>query len=132
MTNPILIDDGNGIVAGRGRLEAVKSIGMDQVPTVRLSAMSEADVRACVIADSRLAENAGWDRNLLDVEIQYLTELDIDFNVTLTGFDMPEIEILIGELLSATHEDPADEPVDVAAGPAITQFGDRCRLDYIV
>ena len=64
-TNPVLVDDANGIVAGHGRVEAAKAVGLDQVPTVRLSAMSEAEIRAYVIADNRLAENAGWDRELL-------------------------------------------------------------------
>src|ERR1700704_4865332 len=62
-TNPVLVDDANGIVAGHGRVEAAKAaVGLDQVPTVRLSAMSEAEIRAHVIADNRLAQNAGWDR----------------------------------------------------------------------
>ena len=64
-TNPVLVDDANGIVAGHGRVEAAKAVGLDQVPTVRLSAISEAEIRAYVIADNRLAENAGWDRELL-------------------------------------------------------------------
>src|SRR5258705_13976556 len=64
-TNPVLVDDANGIVAGHGRVEASKAFGLDQVTTVRLSAMSEAEIRAYVIADNRLAENAGWDRELL-------------------------------------------------------------------
>ena len=72
-TNPVLVDDANGIIAGHGRVEAAKSVGLDQVPTVRLSAMSEAEIRAYVIADNELAENAGWDRNLLGLELQYLT-----------------------------------------------------------
>src|SRR5882757_8906614 len=76
-TNPVLVDDGNGIVAGHGRIEAAKTIGMSKVPTVRLSNLSEAEIRAYVIADNKLAENAGWDRNLLGLELQYLTELDI-------------------------------------------------------
>src|SRR5882672_9618913 len=61
-TNPALVDDANGIIAGHGRVEAAKIVGLDQVPTVRLSDMSEAEIRAYVIADNRLAENAGWDR----------------------------------------------------------------------
>ena len=69
-TNPVLVDDANGIVAGHGRVEAAKAVGLDQVPTVRLSAMSEAEIRAYVIADNRLAENAGWDRELLGLELQ--------------------------------------------------------------
>ncbi len=100
-TNPVLIDDANGIIAGHGRVEAAKALGLDQVPTVHLSAMSEAEIRAYVIADNRLAENAGWDRELLGLELQYLTDLDIDFDVTVTGFELPEIDILIGELSPA-------------------------------
>src|SRR5882672_844078 len=79
--NPVLIDDANGIIAGHGRVQAAKVVGLDQVPTVRLSDMSEAEIRAYVIADNRLAENAGWDRALLGIELQYLTELEIDFDV---------------------------------------------------
>ncbi len=76
-TNSVLVDDCNGIIAGHGRVEAAKIVGLQEVPTVRLSAMSEAAIRAYVIADNKLAENAGWDRNLLGLELQYLTELDL-------------------------------------------------------
>jgi hypothetical protein len=123
--NPVLIDDANGIIAGHGRVQAAKVVGLDQVPTVRLSDMSEAEIRAYVIADNRLAENAGWDRALLGLELQYLTELEIDFDVTVTGFELPEIDLLIGELsLTANDNDAADAVVEVAAGPAVTRLGD--------
>ena len=124
-TNPILIDDSNGIIAGHGRLEAAKSIGLDQVPTVRLSAMSEAEIRAYVIADNKLAENAGWDRDLLGIELKYLSELEIDFDVTVTGFDLAEIDILIEELSPANAPDPADEPTAPVSGPVVTRPGRR-------
>jgi hypothetical protein len=127
-TNPVLVDDANGIVAGHGRVEAAKAVGLDQVPTVRLSAMSEAEIRAYVIADNRLAENAGWDRELLGLELKYLTDLDIDFDVTLTGFELPEIDLLIGELSLAGDNDPADAAVEVLAGPAVSQPGDIWRI----
>jgi DNA modification methylase len=128
-TNPVLVDDANGIVAGHGRVEAAKIVGLDQVPTVRLSAMSEAEIRAYVIADNRLAENAGWDRALLGLELQYLSELEIDFDVTVTGFDLPEIDILIGDLSLAVNEnDSADAVVEVAAGPAISRPGDIWQI----
>src|SRR6202051_4522169 len=128
-TTPVLVDDANGIVAGHGRVEAAKIVGLDQVPTVRLSAMSETEIRAYVIADNRLAENAGWDRALLGLELQYLTELEIDFDVTVTGFDLPEIDLLIGELsLAANDDDAVDAVVEVAAGPAITRPGDIWRI----
>src|SRR5947207_11188218 len=123
--NPILVDDANFMIAGHGRLEGAKAVGLDQVPTVRLADMSEAEIRAYVIADNRLAENAGWDRELIGLELQYITELEIDFDVTVTGFDLPEIDILIGELsLAANDNDPADAVVEVAAGPAISRLGD--------
>lgn len=127
-TNPILIDDSNGIVAGHGRIEAAKLVGLETVPTVRLAAMSEADIRAYVIADNRLAENAGWDRKLLGLELQYLADLDIDFDVTLTGFDMPEIDILIGELSADIMADPADAPVEKDAGTAVSRLGDVWQI----
>jgi DNA modification methylase len=128
-TNPVLVDDANGIIAGHGRVEAAKTVGLDQVPTVRLSAMSEAEVRAYVIADNRLAENAGWNRTLLGLELQYLTELEIDFDVTVTGFDLPDIDLLIGELsLAADSDDPSDAIVEVAAGPAISRPGDIWQI----
>src|SRR5258708_15948758 len=121
--NPVLVDVANCLIAGHGRVEGAKVVGLDQVPTVRLSDMSEAEIRAYVIADNRLAENAGWDRVLLGIELQYLTELDIDFDVTITGFELPEIDLLIGELsLAANDNDAADAIVEVAAGPAITRL----------
>jgi 16S rRNA G966 N2-methylase RsmD len=128
-TNPVLIDEEDGIIAGHGRVEAAKLIGMAEVPTVRLADMSEADIRAYVIADNRLAENAGWDRELLGLELRYLSELDIDFDVTITGFDPPEIDVLIGELsLDGDADDSADAVPEPAAGPAVTRPGDIWRI----
>jgi DNA modification methylase len=124
-TNPVLVDDDNGIIAGHGRVAAAKTLGLTAVPTVCLSNLSEAEIRAYVIADNKLAENAGWDRNLLGLELQYLAELDIDFDVTLTGFELPEIDVLIEELSPAANDnDPADEVVEPAPGPAVTRLGD--------
>ncbi len=95
-TNPVLIDRAGGIVAGHGRIEAAKLLGMEKVPTIRLADLTEAEIRAYVIADNKLAENAGWDRELLAIEFQGLLELDLDFDITITGFEMHEIDILIG------------------------------------
>jgi ParB-like chromosome segregation protein Spo0J len=94
-TNPILVDRDNGIVAGHGRVEAAKRLKLRSVPTIRLEDMTEAEIRAYVIADNRLAENAGWDRELLAIELQHLYELDLDFDVTITGFEMPEISATV-------------------------------------
>ncbi len=73
---------------------------------------------------SRLSELAGWDRELLAIELQGLIELDIDFDVTITGFEMPEIDILIGELDASEEDDPADEVPELEDGPPVTLPGD--------
>ena len=97
--NPILVDDDRTILAGHGRVKAAELLGLANVPTVRLSHLSEADKRAYVIADNRLAEKAGWDRDLLAIELRSL--IDIGFEVELTGFEMPEIDLLLDEALEA-------------------------------
>ena len=88
-TNPVLIDGNGGIVAGHGRIEAAIRLGIEKVPTIRLADLSAAEVRAYVIADNKLAENAGWDRELLAIEFQGLLELELDIDVTITGFETP-------------------------------------------
>ncbi len=126
-TNPVLIDDRNGIVAGHGRVAAARLIGLADIPTVRLRDMNEADIRAYVIADNKLAENAGWDRTLLALEFQYLSELEDAFDLSLTGFELPEIDVALSELVLDGGEDgpdPADEVPEVAPGPAVSQAGD--------
>jgi ParB-like chromosome segregation protein Spo0J len=74
--NPVLIDDDGQIIAGHGRVEAAKLLGIESVPALRLSHLSAADKRAYVIADNRLAEKAGWDRELLAIELQALVDAD--------------------------------------------------------
>ena len=126
-TNPILVDDSNNVVAGHGRLEAAKELGLAEVPTIRLSEMSEAEIRAYVIADNRLAELADWDTELLATELAYLSDLDIDFDPTITGFEMAEIDVLIGDLgddSESESTDPDDSVPDPSNGPAVTQPGD--------
>jgi ParB-like chromosome segregation protein Spo0J len=76
-------------------VEAAKLLGIDAVPTVRLSHLSEAETRAYVLADNKLAEKAGWDRELLAIELQGLIQLDVD--IELTGFEMAEIDLILEE-----------------------------------
>lgn len=123
-TNPVLVDDNGGIVAGHGRVAAAKLIGMTEVPTLRLTAMSDADVRAYVIADNRLAENAGWDSELLGIELKYLSELDMDFDLTLTGFELAEIDSLIDGLSGNEEGDDPSDAVPELTGPTVTRPGD--------
>jgi ParB-like nuclease domain len=88
-TNPILLDGENGVIAGHGRLQAAKELGIEQVPTIELSHLTPEQKSAYVIADNKLALNAGWDRDLLVFEMQKLQ--DAGYNLGLTGFNDAEI-----------------------------------------
>ena len=85
-TNPILIDHDGGIIAGHGRLQAAQLLSLDEVPTITLEGLTEAQRKAYVIADNKLALNAGWNDELLKVEIEALTESD--FNLDILGWDV--------------------------------------------
>ncbi len=93
--SPVLLDRSNTIVAGHGRVDAAKLLGMCEVPTIRLENLSPDQVRAYALADNRLAELAGWDPAILAIELQNLLTIDSDFDVTITGFEIPEIDILL-------------------------------------
>jgi DNA modification methylase len=112
-TVPILVDDDGQIIAGHGRVEAAKLLGRSEVPSLRLSHLSPAEKRAYMIADNRLAEKAGWDREILAIELQGL--IDLHFDVELTGFEMGEIDVLLGEAEGAKAEGagPEDEVPDL-------------------
>jgi DNA modification methylase len=122
--NPLLTHDGE-IVAGHGRLEAAKLTGMTHVPTIALAHLTPEQKRAYVIADNRLAELAGWDRDLLVLELKQLFELDISFDVEITGWTMGEIDVLIDPPASAP--DLLDEVAE-PQGPAVTKKGDLWLL----
>ena len=107
--SPVLIDGDDGIIAGHGRVEAAKLIGMSDVPTVRVDHLTPAQIRAYIIADNRLAENAGWDRALLTLELQELS-VELNFDVTVTGFETAEIDLLISELNDETPDEAEKFP----------------------
>ncbi len=123
-TNPVLIDAEGGIIAGHGRVEAANLLDLDQVPTLLIDHLSAAQKRAYILADNKLAANAGWDSEILAHELQGLLDLDLDFDVTITGFETPEIDILIGELNNEDEEDPDDDIPPIDDGPAVTRPGD--------
>jgi len=121
-TNPILIDRNNGVVAGHGRLCAAQSLGLGSVPCLRLENLTEAQIRAYVIADNRLAENAGWDKDILAAELRAL--LDDGFDASLTGWDGDDLDELlaIGDATPVGKTDPdAAPPVQAEA---VTRPGD--------
>ncbi len=123
-TNPVLIDAGDHVVAGHGRLRAAKLLGMSTVPTLRLDHLTPEQIRAYVIADNKLAENAGWDRDLLALELQELAELDLSFDLEVIGFETAEIDLLIGGN-ALKGADPADEIQEVDPNtPVVSRPGD--------
>lgn len=122
--NPILIDDDDHIISGHGRVEAAKGLEIKTVPAVRLSHLNEAERRAYVIADNRLAEKAGWDPEILAIELQGL--IDIGFDVELTGFETPEIDLILEEFHDASRQSlTADDQIpDPSFGPPISRADD--------
>ena len=90
--NPVLIDKDNGIIAGHGRVMAAQKLGLKEVPVLQIGHLSETQKRAYIIADNRLALDAGWDDEMLRVEFAELA--DDGFNLELTGFDLVEIKAL--------------------------------------
>ncbi len=104
-TNPVLIDGQDGIIAGHGRVLGARKLGMSDVPCIRLAHLSEAQKRAYVIADNKLALNAGWDEKMLALELQDLQGMD--FDLELTGFGLGDIDELLAEL-DATPEGATD------------------------
>ena len=94
-TNPVLIDEQDNIIAGHGRVLASKKLGLEQVPCIVLSGLTKAQKKAYIIADNKMALNAGWNDELLKIEFENLK--DLDFDLSLTGFDLDEIDDILGE-----------------------------------
>lgn len=126
-TNPILIDQSNTVLAGHGRLEAAKQIGLETVPCVRLENMTTEQKRAYVLADNKLALNAGWDEEILATELQGLMDFDLDFDIEVTGFSIAEIDGLVEGLSVEEPGDPADDLLPDTA-PARCRNGDIWQL----
>jgi len=117
--NPIITDGQNGIVAGHGRVMAAQKLGLDTLPTIDAAHLTEAQRRAYVLADNRTALDAGWDNDLLKIELQDLGEMD--FDLTLTGFDIGEIEALT---LDETEGLTDPDAVPDAPAVPVTVLGD--------
>jgi DNA modification methylase len=123
-TNPVLIGDDHEIIAGHGRVMAAKELGLATVPTVKLSHLSAEERRAYVLADNKLALNAGWDTEILAIELQAL--IDIEFDVTLTGFSLAEIDLTLGHARAASGavEDDAADLIPQLPTQAVSKLGD--------
>jgi DNA modification methylase len=108
---PVMIDGSGNVMAGHGRIEAAQRLGFQEVPAISIQHLSESQRRAFVIADNRLAEQASWDEKLLAEQLKELCEVDLDFDLEATGFEVGEIDLMI-EGIAPAHEgvkDSADE-----------------------
>lgn len=119
-TNPVLVDGAGGIIAGHGRLLAAKQIGLAEVPTIALPHLSEPQKRALRLADNKIALGAGWDLDILKLELADLAVLDVDFDLSLTGFSSGEIDVVLqgqadpdDELIPAVPAEPRTRPGDI-------------------
>jgi DNA modification methylase len=125
---PILVDADLKVIVGHGRLLACRYLGRTEVPTISLEHLSKAQARAFMIADNRLTEIASWDDRLLGEQLRELSELDLDFSLEVTGFEMAEIDLLIEGASEAPAPDADDLVPSVATGPAVTRPGDTWIL----
>lgn len=129
-TNPILIDANDRIMAGHGRVEAAKLLGIETVPTIRLNHLTSAQTRAYSLADNRLAELAGWDEGILATELQFLNSMELEFDLEITGFETAEIDLKIESLM--TSEAIEDSEINFEgpdrSSPAVSTLGDLWPL----
>ena len=130
--NPVLIDSNQRIVAGHGRVEAAKKLGMNDVPTLSVAHLNKAQLRAYALADNRLAELAGWDNELLAVELGELAGLELDFDLSVTGFAHAEIDLML-QPASEAPDDADAIPLAPTQAATVTTAGDIWHLgDHLV
>ena len=122
-TNPVLADSDNVLIAGHGRLLAAKALGLTAIPVIELAGLSGAQKRALRLADNKIALNAGWDVEILQQELSDLAVLDVDIDLTLTGFSTGELDVLL-----RGADDPDDEAIPAVPVEPRTRSGDIWNL----
>jgi len=129
---PVLVDSRLQVIAGHGRCQAAKLIGLKEIPTITIEHLSEAQILAFRIADNKLTENAEWNDKLLAEQLKVLSEADLDFSVDVTGFEIGEIDVLIEGLTPAPSDevDPADTLPETAASALVSKLGDLWLLGH--
>lgn len=122
-TNPVLVDEQGVLIAGHGRLRAAKQMGLARVPVIELRGLSETQHKALRLADNKIALNAGWDTEILKLELAEIGELDVDFDLTVTGFSAGEIDVTL-----MADNDPVEEVVPAVPAEPRTALGDIWQL----
>ncbi len=125
--NPVLVSDDGEIIAGHGRVMAARELGLSEVPTIRLSHLSATERRAYVLADNKLALNAGWDTEILAIELQGL--IDLEFDLSVTGFSLAEIDFTLDSAKEAsTHGVAPADAIQLPPNEQVTRRGDLWAL----
>jgi DNA modification methylase len=123
---PILVDKNSKIVAGHGRYQAAKLLGIDKVPVILLDHLTPPQAQAYMLADNKLTDRSTWDDNKLALHLKELSDLVLDFDIEAIGFEPPEIDLRIQSLDSALEE--VDDQFEPATGPAVSRTGDLWLL----
>ncbi len=123
-TNPVLIDENSTLIAGHGRLEAANMLGLKQIPAIRIAHLSEAEKRALMLADNKIALNAGWDQDKLAAELADLSSMELDFDLDITGFEVAEIDLIISDSNPESSAQPEEAPLPDYSMPAVSKRGD--------
>jgi DNA modification methylase len=126
---PILVDRNSHLIAGHGRFEAAKLLGLPRVPSVSLEHMTEAQAQAFAIADNRLAENSTWDEDLLAEQLKALSEVELEFDLEATGFEMGEIDFFIEGIAATTGAEDKADAIPEETPIQVTALGDLWQLD---
>lgn len=124
---PVLIDRSDRVISGHGRVLAAETLGLTEVPTIRIDHLSEPERRAFQIADNELSTHAEWDSNFLAEQFAILSEADLDFDIEVTGFELPVIDLLVQGRAETHVERDRDDDV-VETGPMVSRIGDVWRL----
>jgi DNA modification methylase len=125
--SPVITDERNEIIAGHGRWEAAKLLGLKQVPVIKIANLTPAEIKAYRLADNQLTLNSGFDEVLLKIELKELISLDLEFELEVIGFETAKIDILMDD--AAPEHDPADDTPAVDDGSPVTQLGDLWNLE---
>jgi DNA modification methylase len=123
-TNPVLVDEEGLLIAGHGRLKAAQKLALERVPAIELKGLSDEEKRTLLLADNKIALNAGWDTDLLKVELEHLQQVEADFHVEITGFSTGEIDLI----LNSSKIDPDDEVVPAVPAHPYVQMSDVYQL----
>lgn len=126
---PVLIDRNLRVIAGHGRILAARLLGLKEFPAIRVEHLTDAQIKAFAIADNKLTENSTWDEALLGQQLKALAEIELDFSIEATGFEMGEIDVLI-EGLDPTNKGDADvaDSIPDQPGMPISRLGDLWEL----